>query len=75
MATNRLENILAQARALSPDELAQLIKQVSEMLSQSQSDKPDLTSYLSFFGAGRGTFATPDEVDRFLRSERDAWDE
>lgn len=28
----------------------------------------------SFIGAGKGSFATPEEVDRFIREERDEWD-
>ncbi|WP_193198939.1 hypothetical protein [Nostoc sp. MG11] len=34
-----------------------------------QSEKP-LTSFL---GSARGSFATPEEVDKFIRQERDAW--
>lgn len=29
---------------------------------------------VSFIGAARGNFATPEETDRFIRQERDAWD-
>jgi hypothetical protein len=28
---------------------------------------------VDFIGAGRGAFASPDEVDTFIRRERDAW--
>lgn len=28
----------------------------------------------SIIGTGRGSFATPEEADRFIRGERDAWD-
>jgi hypothetical protein len=28
----------------------------------------------NFIGAARGSFATPEEADRFIRQERDAWD-
>jgi hypothetical protein len=31
-------------------------------------------SYASFFGAGRGSFATPEEAEAFLRQERDEWE-
>ncbi|MHC5933593.1 hypothetical protein [Nostoc sp.] len=34
------------------------------------SEKP-LTS---FIGSARGSFATPEEVDNFIRQERDAWE-
>lgn len=30
-------------------------------------------SLSELFGAASGSFATPDEADAFLRSERDAW--
>jgi len=29
----------------------------------------------SIIGTGNGSFATPEEVDRFIREERDAWDD
>jgi hypothetical protein len=35
-----------------------------------QSEQP-LTSFL---GSARGSFATPEEVDKFIRQERDAWE-
>jgi hypothetical protein len=28
----------------------------------------------SIIGTGKGSFATPEEADRFVREERDAWD-
>lgn len=28
----------------------------------------------SIIGTGKGSFATPEEADRFIREERDAWD-
>lgn len=31
-------------------------------------------SLCSFIGAAKGNFATPEEVDRFIRQERDAWE-
>lgn len=31
-------------------------------------------SFMRFFGAGRGSFATPEEVDAFINAERDAWE-
>ncbi len=74
MATERLETILAQARQLSTEELAQLIKQVTDLLllrgMPVQIGKP---SYVSLFGSGKGSFATREETDRFIREERDTW--
>jgi hypothetical protein len=29
---------------------------------------------VDFIGAGRGCFATPEEVDAFIRQERDRWE-
>ena len=29
---------------------------------------------LDMIGAGKGTFASPVEVDKFIRAERDSWD-
>jgi hypothetical protein len=76
MTTNRLETILAQARRLSPGELAQLIKRAADLLAQStQNHAQAVPRYAALFGSGKGTFASAAEADRFLREERDAWDE
>lgn len=29
---------------------------------------------ISFIGSAKGSFATPEEVDKFIRQERDAWE-
>ena len=31
-------------------------------------------SLTSFIGAAKGNFATPEEVDQFIRQERDTWE-
>lgn len=31
-------------------------------------------SLTSFIGAAKGSFSTPEEVDQFIRQERDAWE-
>jgi hypothetical protein len=31
-------------------------------------------SLTEFFGAAKGSFATPEEADAFIRAERDAWE-
>jgi hypothetical protein len=36
--------------------------------------EPQPKDYLALFGTGRGAFASAEEADRFLRSERDAWE-
>lgn len=76
MSANQLEIIVNQVRLLPPDELLGLIKKLIELLEQKQSvaQKP-APHYAAFFGAGKGLFATPEEVDQFIRQERDAWEE
>lgn len=37
-------------------------------------EPPIARSLLSLIGAGAGSFASPEAVDAFLRSERDAWE-
>jgi hypothetical protein len=69
-----LEAILAQAQQLSAEELAQLIKQATQLLRQSQTATPR-PSYASLFGSGKGVFATREGADRSIREERDAWAE
>ncbi len=76
MAIDRLETILAQARQLSPGELAQLIKQATDLLVQSQAPTLQLPPrYSALFGSGKGSFSTQEEADRFIRGERAAWGE
>jgi hypothetical protein len=36
--------------------------------------QPAGPSMTSFIGAGKGCFSTVDDVDAFIRTERDAWD-
>jgi len=33
-----------------------------------------MPSYRSLFGSGKGGFLSADDVDRFLRKERDSWE-
>lgn len=75
MATNRLETILLSARQLSPEELAQLIKQAADLLAQIRQPASSLTPrYVSLFGSGKGAYATPEAADGFVRGEREAWE-
>ncbi len=76
MAASQLELIVNQIRLLSPDKLVKLIRWAAEILEQKQvsAEKP-AKHYAAFFGAGKGVFTTPQEADRFIRQERDAWDE
>ena len=76
MAASQLDLIVNQIMLLSPDELVKLIRRTAEILEQKQaSAERPATNYAAFFGAGKGVFATPEEADRFIRQERDAWDE
>jgi hypothetical protein len=76
MAASQLELIVDQIKLLPPDELVKLIRWAAEILEQKQvkAEKPT-KHYAAFFGAGKGVFATPQEADRFIRQERDAWEE
>jgi hypothetical protein len=76
MAASQLELIVNQIRLLSPDELVKLIKKAAELLEQKQSDSVQKkVDYVSLIGSGKGVFSSPEEVDLFIREERDAWDE
>ena len=83
MSTERIQNLVRQVRELSPDERAELLKDLQDSLtadreaSHLQFESPvdnKRTDYLALFGSGRGGFATPQEADEFIRQERDAWD-
>jgi len=43
------------------------------VLVESPFDK-SLKSLTSFIGSTKSNFATPEEVDRFIRQERDSWE-
>ena len=76
MSANQLEIVVDQVRLLSLDDLVKLIGQAAEILEQKQrATEKAATNYAAFFGAGKGLFATPEEVDHFIRQKRDAWDE
>jgi hypothetical protein len=76
MAASQLDLIVNQIRLLSPDELVKLIKKAAELLEQKQSDSVQKkVDYVSLIGFGKGVFSSPEEVDRFIRGERDAWEE
>ncbi len=38
------------------------------------SSQPPQRGLSSFIGAAQGNFASPEEVDRFIRQERGSWD-
>jgi hypothetical protein len=81
MSTEHIQSVLRQARELSPDERAELIKDLQDSLTADAShsqvesrEENQRTDYLALFGSGRGGFATAQEADEFIRQERDAWD-
>ncbi|MDX2033336.1 MAG: hypothetical protein SF339_21860 [Blastocatellia bacterium] len=75
MSASQLDLIVDQVKLLRPDEIVRLIRQIAEVLEQKQSQSLTTTNYANYFGAGKGVFSTPEEVDQFIRAERDAWDE
>ena len=72
---NQLEIIMQQVRTLPPRDLVTLIRQAAELLEQkwAAAERPAV-DYVAFIGAGKGVFETAEEVDRFIRAERDAWE-
>jgi hypothetical protein len=73
---SQLDLIIDQIKLLPPNDLVKLIRQAAEILEQKQVTlHPPKTDYAAFFGAGKGGFNSPEEADRFIRAERDAWDE
>lgn len=62
-------------KLLSENERLRLVEWTVRDLAQSQNppspvEKVDMVSLI---GAGRGSFATPEEADAFIRQERDSW--
>jgi hypothetical protein len=79
MSTEHIQSLVRQARELSPDERAELIKDLQDSLtaeaphSQFESrEENKRTDYLALFGSGRGGFATAQEADEFIRQERES---
>ena len=73
MSRSEVEAIVKQVKRLSSEEQRLVAKRIAEMLTQS-GHVGDKLSYSEMFGAGRGSFATPEEADAFLRRERNAWE-
>lgn len=83
MSTEHVQSLARQARRLSPDERAELIKDLQDSLAADREasnshdeaqQQNNRTDYLALFGSGRGGFANEQEADEFIRQERDAWD-
>jgi hypothetical protein len=47
---------------------------VAEVIILESAELPPPKRLADSVGKGRGAFATPEEVDTFIRKERDAWD-
>ncbi|MBA4396831.1 MAG: hypothetical protein C0394_05550 [Syntrophus sp. (in: bacteria)] len=47
---------------------------VAEVIILESAELPPPRRLADSVGKGRGAFATPEEVDTFIRKERDAWD-
>ena len=74
MSGSEIEAIVSQVRRLSQEEQKQVVSRLTDLLVLTKpEDESDLT-YSEMFGAGRGSFATPEEADAFLRRERDSWE-
>ena len=74
MSRSEIEAIVSQVRRLSQEEQKQVVSRLTDLLVLTKpEDESDLT-YSEMFGAGRGSFATPEEADAFLRRERDSWE-
>jgi hypothetical protein len=73
MAVDRVRTIIDQANGLTQDELAQLIRQASEMLEHRRA-AAEKVDYVALIGSGKGLYASPEEVVRFIREERDQWE-
>lgn len=75
MSTSQFDLVFNQVKALPPHEWVTLIKKVVELIEQRQPvAEQSIPDYTAFFGAGKGVFASAEEVDRFIREERDAWE-
>ena len=75
MSAGQFDLVFNQVKSLPPNEWVTLIKKVAELIEQKQPVvELAVPDYTAFFGAGKGVFATSEEVDRFIREERDAWE-
>ncbi|MFN0087473.1 MAG: hypothetical protein ACKVX9_18935 [Blastocatellia bacterium] len=81
MSASQLEIILNQVRLLSPNELVRLLKMTIQMLEEKQLSEPSpriptqTVNYVAMIGSGKGLYSSVEEIDRFIRKERDEWEE
>ncbi len=45
-----------------------------EVIIRVEDEKASLPPLRGYFGAGRGLFSSPEEVDAYIREERKSWD-
>ncbi len=72
-ASPRLQPVIKTILALSPYEQLQVIMILLQTLFGLSQPKPAKPSLVTTIGTARGGFATPTEVDNFIRAERESW--
>lgn len=66
------ESLILPKKKNVPNELHSAAKgQIEELISEMKSEISSLRSRL---GSGKGSFASPEEADAFIRSERNKWE-
>lgn len=74
MSRSEIEAILNEVQRLSPEEQRLVSGRIADILAETMRVDNSHVTYSEMFGAGRGSFATPEEADAFLRRERDLWE-
>lgn len=76
MSTEQFQALIQQAKQLSPEERKQLMEYLAkaEREGMQESVVRTETNYLDLFGSGHGMFTSSEEVDKFIREERDSWE-
>jgi hypothetical protein len=75
MSTEQFQALIQQAKQLSANERKQLMEYLVEAEREEIPKQSGArTDYLTLFGSGRGAFADTEEADKFIREERDSWD-
>ena len=74
MSRNEVEAIVNEVQRLSPEDQRLVASLITDLLARTKPTDAAGLSYSEMFGAGRGSFATPEEADAFLRRERDSWE-
>ena len=64
------EQLFQELDNASDNIVAQILKDLRSLKSKT----PATDSLTSLIGQAQGTFANPEEADRFIRQERDTWD-